>query len=311
MPQLRFYQLILLTFFISSRVFGHTDRLQFKQSTISEVTGKAYFSSQDRDFELITITLPGKSEPAHRFYAQASLHGNEAHTTDFISWLSFQIRHGESALNLLPAGSKIDLLLVANPDSFKKSRFNKNGVNLNRNFGVLWGKSDEPFGSAAFSEPETKAIRALFEHYQYTAAVDIHGYLNWIVIPSQPQAIRSWVGKLAEIDYKTWTQALIKNSSHLPNYLIKDPASLGDGGAFEDWAFWDKGVYAFCLEMQIPSRFMKTSEETIDLYKKYESYIADAFKQAVTLKDNAALNAKKEKRNHNSDNPKRVAATIE
>ncbi len=306
-PLIRLYQLILLIFSIPPQLSANTDRLQFKQSTISEVTGKAYFTAQDRDLELISITLPGKSERAHRFYAQASLHGNESYTTDFISWLSFQIRHEKSELNHLPDGSTIDLILVANPDSFKKSRFNKNGVNLNRNFGVLWGKSDEPFGSKAFSEPETKAIRALFDHYQYTAAVDIHGYLNWIVIPSQPQAIRQSVKKFAKANYKMWTQTLIENSSQLPNYFIKDAASLGDGGSFEDWAFWEKGVYAFCLEMRVPTRFMKTPNETIDLFRKYESYIANTFKQAAALKDKETLNANQENSDH-SDNPKRVAA---
>lgn len=305
--QIHLYQLIILVFLITPVLWAKPKRLISTQSTIGDLTGQALLSSRDRDLEIVTIKLPGTSQHQHRFYAQASLHGNESYTTEFLSWLSVQIRQGKSSLNLLPEGSVIDFLLVANPDSFKKSRLNKNGVNLNRNFSVLWGKSDEPSGSEAFSEPETKAIRALFNHYQYTAAVDIHGYVNWVVMPSPPKAIKSTKSASVTPDYSSWTRALVSNSTILPNYLVKDAANLGDGGAFEDWAFWDKGVYAFCLEMHSPERFLKTQDDKIDLFQAYDRFIANVFAKAVTLKETAKRNTSKENPKQ-KDNPERVAS---
>lgn len=47
------------------------------------------------------------------------------------------------------------------------------GVDINRNYGYLWNNKDEPCadsyaGPHAFSEPETKAMKALFNKYQDT-----------------------------------------------------------------------------------------------------------------------------------------------
>ena len=80
---------------------------------------------------------------------------------------------------------EIDFIAIANPDAHGKSRLNSNSVNLNRNFGVLWGISKEPPGESAFSEAETKALRKLFNNRKYLSAMDVHGYVNWVVLPTR------------------------------------------------------------------------------------------------------------------------------
>ncbi len=69
------------------------------------------------------------------------------------------------------------------------------GVDLNRNYNVNWGEggpninistnpnSDSYIGPYAFSEPETRAIRALAQSRHFTIAIDHHSYGNYYVTP--------------------------------------------------------------------------------------------------------------------------------
>src|SRR5690606_19363421 len=112
----------------------------------------------------------------YRFLVQGGLHGNEKLASAFVLWLAQRFAAGESLLNQLQVeGAAFDFLPYANPDgAHAHSRYNARGVNLNRNFGVLWGLTRENPGKDSFSEPETRAIRYLFQESRYTAAVDVH-----------------------------------------------------------------------------------------------------------------------------------------
>lgn len=67
------------------------------------------------------------------------------------------------------------------------------GVDLNRNYGYMWGYDDvgsSPFpasesyrGSAAFSEPETRAIRDLVEAHNFTFSLSYHSYGDLFLFP--------------------------------------------------------------------------------------------------------------------------------
>ena len=65
------------------------------------------------------------------------------------------------------------------------------GVDLNRNYGALWGgpgTSDNPAdpvyrGPAPFSEPETQAIRSLISNRQVTTVITNHTFSNLILRP--------------------------------------------------------------------------------------------------------------------------------
>jgi len=64
------------------------------------------------------------------------------------------------------------------------------GVDLNRNFGVMWSVnessnrcSDTFYGSAAFSEPESQAIKNLVDEAPVTLHLDVHSYSEVILAP--------------------------------------------------------------------------------------------------------------------------------
>jgi hypothetical protein len=225
---------------------------------------------------------------AKHFLIQGGLHGNETLTTHFVNWLMHRVRSGQSPLNRLPAGSVIDFLPKANPDAYGQSRYNANQVNLNRNFGVLWGLSTEPHGEKPFSEPETKALKDLMERRRYLAAVDVHGYTNWIVVPSPPELLSQRTHHLGRL-YHKWHKTVEQHAKLLPNYKVKQAGLLGDGGAFEDWAFWSNQTLSLCLEMMADQRFVPVEETTgarkhIDSFHRYEKFIATMFHQALHLK---------------------------
>lgn len=269
--------------------------------TLSSVIGDDSLKSlSGKEFELYQY---GKDAP-HRFLVQGGLHGNEALASHFVVWLARRYARGESMLNLLPKEKvAIDFLPYANPDGTTgDSRYNGRGVNLNRNFGILWGLTRENPGETSFSEPETKAIKKLFQKRKYAAAVDVHGYVNWIVAPSTPaelaeRGIKPSRKRVAA--YDTWLSALKQEMPLLSGYQLKTAGKLGDGGAFEDWAFWSEGTFAYCLELESFQRFVKSYRRdfnditkdpevrSVDLFTRYEAFVYRMFDHALKAREAA------------------------
>lgn len=278
-------------------------------TTVRELINDANLvSANGRDFEIIRSishsSVVSRLERVDRFLVQGGLHGNEGATTEFVRWLGRRYARGESILNNFPVGEvEIDFLPLANPDGGATGeRYNAQGVNLNRNFGVLWGISRENPGRRQFSEPETRAIKHLFEARRYIAAVDVHGFIDWVVSPSSAEELRGLGGKghddpkKREV-YRKWYRHLEEEVTMMPSYSLKTAASLGDGGAFEDWAFWSMGTLSFCLEMESFKRFASSGQlslmemtphgdaVSIDLFKRYELFIYRMFQHARTLRE--------------------------
>lgn len=278
---------VLLALMPATAVFGKPFVVR---STIAEALNDSSLqSSNGRPIPYISNIMRPRAQPvslsapigAH-FLVQGGLHGDEALTSEFVMWLATRVEKGESLLNGLPAGTVLDFIPHANPDSFRKSRYNASGVNLNRNFGVLWGISREPNGSAAFSEPETRAIRALMASRRYTAAVDVHGFVNWVVTPSPGHLVTLAKPEKVRL-LEQWVDVASRLLPSLGAYELKRAATLGDGGAFEDWAFWGNDTLALCLEMQSHQRRMRLNGKDADTFLAYESFIFNMFSESLVL----------------------------
>lgn len=113
----------------------------------------------------------------------------------------------DAAVKSLVDGSEIWVVPIANPDGLqytidvyrywrKNRRANADGtygVDINRNYGYAWGfddvgssgqpGSDVFRGTAAFSEPETAAIRGLFLAHDFRALVSFHSFGQDILFP--------------------------------------------------------------------------------------------------------------------------------
>lgn len=269
-------------------------------TTISRITGDANLkSSRGQEIKVYSFA-PKDKNPAYRFLVQGGIHGNESQASQFVIWLARRYARGESLLNKLSEiDAAFDFLPYANPDGIDEhNRYNARGVNLNRNFEVLWGLTRENPGDKSFSEPETAALKRLFYKQKYAAAVDIHGYINWIVGPSSPQTLKEMGHKVSKNQvtaYSKWEGAIKRQMAMMPGYQYKTGAELGDGGAFEDWAFWSQNTLAYCLEMDTWFRFVPSNKRQfgdireasygkVDKYILYETFIFRMFEEAVAIK---------------------------
>ncbi len=293
-------QLLILTMLICeasvaspSSSLGVDTRNPYRIVSVSDITASKYHRSHEQK-ELVLIQIPSKSPTIDRYYIQAGLHGNEGLTTTFALWLARRLIHGSSPLNQF-SDAAFDILPIANPDGHARNeRGNIEGVNLNRNFSVLWGKSREFPGAKSFSEPETKSIRELFRKTKYSAAIDVHGFINWIVLPSPPHMLPSAESVKDRLKKEQRYQELKRSVEYArqqsdASYVLKTAGELGDGGAFEDWAFWEAGVPAFCLEMDHalpPSPGIASSYAAFERYEQLMFHFIQAQRSAsLVLRD--------------------------
>ncbi len=128
------------------------------------------------------------------------------------------------------------------------------GVDLNRNYGFHWGEDDigsSPIpgwgtyrGTAPFSEPETRAVRAVFDRRSFQFCLNYHAYSNVYLFPwsytSTPvdsmDAYQRWLGRLSSFNHFAYG-----TGSSLIGYHT-------NGGAV-DWQYGDRGVLAVVPEV--------------------------------------------------------------
>jgi protein MpaA len=105
------------------------------------------------------------------------IHGNECAGTAVVA-----------ALRHVPMLDDLWLVPTFNPDGeARDTRQNAHGVDLNRNFGAGWRRSGRPWstyysGRRPFSEPETRAARALILRIHPTLTIWFHQHLDevWV-----------------------------------------------------------------------------------------------------------------------------------
>jgi len=168
---------------------------------------------------------------------------------------------------------EIWIVPIVNPDGYvytwtkdrlwrKNRRNNGNGtfgVDLNRNYGYMWGLDDgssgnpsnwEYRGPSAFSEPETQAIRDLILANQFRITMSYHSYGQLLYSPwgytldpcpddvpmnSMIYNMRELIQETSGIVYTPWAE-----------WEEKYPVS-GDTG---DWPYGILGIYSFGAELR-------------------------------------------------------------
>ena len=101
----------------------------------------------------------------------AAIHGNEAAGVSLVRRLGKYLQQQ----SYLMEGRRIVLLAVANPDGMAHgSRFNANGVDLNRNFPSANRVNNRQSGATALSEPEARVIKQLIDLYSPDRIISFH-----------------------------------------------------------------------------------------------------------------------------------------
>ena len=137
------------------------------------------------------------------------------------------------------------------------------GVDLNRNFGTCWSEGssdrnpggstndcDEDFkGSIAFSEPETKALKALVETRRIQTAFNYHSYGKIFYLPYSCQRAGIPTGVMGEVLDEV-VPKLVATNGFEHNRPWKDGSYAFGGvlGEESDWMF-EQGVLAITPEL--------------------------------------------------------------
>lgn len=129
----------------------------------------------------------------------------------FYMWYLLENYSGDTEIQALVNNTEMYFVPCVNPDGYvynqttdpngggmwRKNRRDNNdgtfGVDLNRNYGYFWGydntgssnnTNDETYrGTAAFSEPETQAIKYFCEEHQFKICLNYHTYGDLLIYP--------------------------------------------------------------------------------------------------------------------------------
>ncbi len=182
-------------------------------------------------------------------------------------WLVARHEHDPRVRKLLETVS-FHIVPVVNPDGYhfswttdrywRKNRRGGYGVDLSRNYRVGWGEggssgdrqSPNFRGEHAFSEPETRAFRELFERNTIAAHIDFHSFSQVIVYPwSHQRAEPPDRDQLAAIADRMTTAMY---AAHGEQYKVRPGSSLqvGAGGTAGDWSYGVHGALSFLVELR-------------------------------------------------------------
>ncbi|MDD5529141.1 MAG: M14 family zinc carboxypeptidase [bacterium] len=130
-----------------------------------------------------------ETEPGIRF--TGCHHGGELISAEIVLYLIKQLTDKystDSYIKQLVDGRQIWCVPIVNPDGmYSYSRYNANGVDLNRDYGYMWGW-DSPY---PFSQPESRALKLNAEMHSFTLGFDYHSVANiinclWDYTPIRP-----------------------------------------------------------------------------------------------------------------------------
>jgi murein tripeptide amidase MpaA len=133
------------------------------------------------------------------------------------------------------------------------------GVDLNRNYGYAWGHDDsgsspEPAsevyrGTAPFSEPETRAVRDLFEQRHLRALVSYHSFSQVILYPWGYADIPS--GREVRDGSIASAMSLLMRAvnGRVYQYGASSASLYLTNGDTTDWAFGVAGIPAYTIEL--------------------------------------------------------------
>ena len=167
---------------------------------------------------------------------------------------------------------KFVIVPLVNPDGYhyswtvdrfwRKSRRGGYGVDLNRNYAVGWGGADSSAieqspnyrGERAFSEPETRALRSVFEREPIAAHVDFHSFSQVITYPWSYQRARPKdEAKLHAI--ASLMRTAMQSATGL-DYKVRpgNELQVGASGTAGDWSYGMHGALSFLIELRPSSR---------------------------------------------------------
>jgi carboxypeptidase T len=202
----------------------------------------------------------------------------------------------DERIRILLDSSEIWIIPLLNPDGLeysiyfyrywrKNRRHNADGsfgVDLNRNYGYKWGISDNGSsgnpnsgvyrGESAFSEPESRAVRDLFQLYRFEALVSYHNYTQIIIFPWGYTTQRpDDYDQMYELSERMSDLMLPVNGNYYTFGQASDGLYLTNGDT-TDWAYGQFGIPAFTIELppldETTGGFFNAQEEILPIFRE-------------------------------------------
>jgi len=131
------------------------------------------------------------------------------------------------------------------------------GVDINRNYGYLWGYDnngsspdpcDETYrGEAAFSEPETEAVRDFCEMHEFKNALNYHTYSNLLLYPW------GWTDEPCPDDDIFFAHATLMTQDNNYTYGAGSTTIYPTNGGSDDWMYGEQTtknkIFAYTPEL--------------------------------------------------------------
>jgi hypothetical protein len=189
------------------------------------------------------LRITHSAEPTWSLRILGAHHGDEPVSAAVALTLAQRLVNDPSRV---PDGAEVWIVPVVNPDGLAAhTRVNAGGVDLNRNYDYEWGAATNP-GSAPFSEPETRAIRALTRARTWLGGLTLHsGATNigwpWNYTTAERAADEPRMARIGE-QYLSVTTA--------PDFWATNGADwYATHGDSTDWAYGRWGVPEFTVEL--------------------------------------------------------------
>jgi hypothetical protein len=164
------------------------------------------------------------------------------------------------------------------------------GVDLNRNYGGLWGgpgasdlSADPTYrGAGPFSEPETQAVRELISSRQVTTLITNHTFSNLVL---RPPGIRTAGETVDEVALKALGARMSAQNGYrnIHGWQLYDTT-----GTTEDWSYAATGGFGYTFEIG-PDEFHPPFSEVVDEYLGAGFYAGKGNREAYLIAlENAA-----------------------
>ncbi len=253
---------------------------------------------------------PNKNEDEPEVLYTALHHAREPESMMQMIYFMFYLleNYGTDAeVTYLVDNREMYFIPVVNPDGYKfnettfpngggmwrkNRRVNSNGsygVDLNRNYGYEWnynniGSSGSPSsetyrGTAAFSEPETEAIRQYCIAHNFRLALNYHTYSNLLITP--------WGFKPEETPDSLFYREIASDMTQYNNYLWGHSTAIiyEVNGDSDDWFYGEETEKnkIFAMTPEVGSSFWPSQDKIIPLAEEnvfpnlYLAWVAGGF----------------------------------
>ncbi|XP_055867373.1 carboxypeptidase B-like [Biomphalaria glabrata] len=265
-----------------TRIVSYVNQLRDTYPDNVQVSNLNYITHEGRVVTYLKLKGSHSANQKQVIIIEAGIHAREWISPASTLWVVEKILQGYKAgdVNAKLMLDKYDwyVVPVSNPDGYdytfstnrmwrKNRRYISSrcsGVDLNRNFDVVWGttgisrtcSSDIYCGTAAFSEPETANFRDLFNELANNVVfyLSVHSYSQYVLVP---YSHTEYVSRPAnahvtdEVTLKMMQALIARHGTHYTHGTAWQLLNYAASGSSTDWVLSRKpNIYTTCYELR-------------------------------------------------------------